>query len=67
MVIHRGYSAWIELNGEPLEEYAIETKDRVTSCYVCSEEGAVRTDPPQAPGIRVPADPMYPLGIHPAI
>jgi len=34
-----GYSAWIESEGVPLEEYAIEVEDNVISCYVCSEEG----------------------------
>lgn len=36
-----GYGAWIELDGVPLEEYAVEVKDNVISCYVCSEEGKV--------------------------
>jgi len=34
-----GYSAWIESDGNPLEEHAIEIKDNVVSCYICSEEG----------------------------
>lgn len=38
----QGYGVWIELDGEPLEEYAVEVKDDVISCYVCSEEGRVR-------------------------
>lgn len=36
-----GYGAWIELEGEPLEEYAVEVKGNVISCYICSEEGKV--------------------------
>ncbi|KAF9646401.1 hypothetical protein BDM02DRAFT_3188875 [Thelephora ganbajun] len=35
----RGYGAWIESDGIPLEEYAVEVKDNIISCYVCSEEG----------------------------
>ena len=44
-----GHSAWVESDGEPLEEYAVEVKDNVISCYVCSEEGKVSTDPPRVP------------------
>jgi hypothetical protein len=40
-----GYGVWIELDGEPLEEYAVEVKGHVISCYICSEEGRVRTAP----------------------
>lgn len=36
-----GYGAWIESDGQPLEEHAVEIKDNVISCYVCSEEGKV--------------------------
>jgi len=35
----RGYGAWIESDGEPLEEYAIEVEGDTVSCYICSEEG----------------------------
>ena len=50
-----GYGAWIESDGEPLEEYAVEVKDNVISCYVCSEEGKVRTRPPRTScAIQVP-------------
>ena len=56
-----GYGAWIESDGKPLEEYAVEVKDNVISCYVCSEEGKVRTDPPGVLcGIQVPADQACP-------
>jgi len=44
-----GYGAWIELDGEPLEEYAVEVKENVISCYVCSEERKVRAVPLQSP------------------
>ena len=51
----RGHTAWIESDGKPLEEYAVEVKDNIISCYVCSEEGKVRTNPPRVPyGIQVP-------------
>jgi len=40
-----GYGAWIESDGKPLEEYAVEVKGSVISCYVCSEEGKVRSHP----------------------
>jgi len=40
-----GYGAWIESEGKPLEEYGVEVKDGVISCYVCSEEGKVRSLP----------------------
>ena len=43
-----GYGAWIESDGIPLEEYAVEVNDNVISCYVCSQEGKVRTGLPQA-------------------
>jgi len=46
-----GYGAWIESDGKPLEEYAVEVKDNVISCYVCSEEGKVRAEPHQVPQI----------------
>lgn len=36
-----GYGAWIESDGKPLEEYAVEVNGNVISCYVCSEEGKV--------------------------
>lgn len=36
-----GYGAWIELDGKQLEEYSVEVKGNVISCYVCSEEGKV--------------------------
>lgn len=36
-----GYGAWVELGGQPLEEYAVEVNDNVISCYICSEEGKV--------------------------
>ena len=42
-----GYGAWIESEGQSLEEYAVEVKDNVISCYVCSEEGKVRAEPYQ--------------------
>ena len=41
-----GYGAWIESDGKPLDEYAVEVKDNVVSCYVCSEEGKVWTNHP---------------------
>ncbi|KAF9792069.1 hypothetical protein BJ322DRAFT_1026940 [Thelephora terrestris] len=34
-----GYGAWVESDGKPLEEYAVEIKGNVISCYICSEEG----------------------------
>lgn len=34
-----GYGAWVESDGIPLEEYVVEIKDNVISCYICSEEG----------------------------
>jgi len=34
-----GYGAWVELGGKSLEEHAVEVKDNVISCYICSEEG----------------------------
>lgn len=37
-----GYGAWIESGNEILEEHAVEVKENVISCYVCSEEGKVR-------------------------
>jgi len=37
-----GYGAWIETDGIPLEEYAVEAQGNVVSCYVCSQEGKVR-------------------------
>ena len=40
-----GYGAWIESDGKPLEEYAVEVEGNVISCYVCSEEGKVRCHP----------------------
>jgi len=40
-----GYGTWIESDGKLLEEYAVEVKDNVISCYVCSEEGKVRVAP----------------------
>jgi len=43
----RGYSAWIESDDESLEEYAVEVKGNTISCYICSEEGKVRTEPPR--------------------
>lgn len=52
-----GYGAWIELDGEPLEEYAAEVKGNIISCYVCSEEGKVRA----APLPSLPCDPNSPL------
>ena len=36
-----GCGAWVESGGKPLEEYAVEVKDNVISCYICSEEGKV--------------------------
>jgi len=45
----RGYHAWIESDGERLEEYAVEIKGNTVSCYVCSEEGKVRAEPPRVP------------------
>jgi hypothetical protein len=36
-----GYGAWVELGGKTLEEHAVEVKDNVISCYICSEEGKV--------------------------
>ena len=36
-----GYGAWIESDGKPLAEYAVEVEGNVISCYVCSEEGKV--------------------------
>ena len=44
----RGYTAWIESDGKDLEEYAVEVKGNIVSCYVCSEEGKVRAEPPRA-------------------
>ena len=41
-----GYSAWIESDGEPLEEYPLGTEGNVISCYVCSEEGKVNSESP---------------------
>ena len=41
-----GYGAWVESDGKPLQEYAVEVKDNVISCYICSEEGKVRTESP---------------------
>jgi len=50
-----GYGAWIQLDDKPLEEYAVEVKGNTISCYVCSEEGKVRTERSPAPcAIRVP-------------
>ena len=46
-----GYGAWIESDGKPLEEYAVEVKDNVISCYVCSEEGKVRAESRQVPRV----------------
>jgi len=40
-----GYGAWIESDGKPLEEYAVEVKGDTISCYVCSEEGKVKLEP----------------------
>lgn len=40
----RGYTAWIESDGERLEEYAVEVKGNTISCYVCSEEGKVKAE-----------------------
>lgn len=40
-----GYGAWIESDGKPLEEYAVEVDGDVISCYICSEEGKVRIAP----------------------
>lgn len=44
-----GYGAWIEVDGQPLEEYATEVEDNAISCYVCSEEGKVRLDTLEVP------------------
>lgn len=44
-----GYGAWIESNGAPLEEHAVEVKGNVISCYICSEEGKVKAEPLQSP------------------
>ena len=44
----RGYGAWIESDGKPLEEYAVEVEGNTISCYVCSEDGKVRIEPPPA-------------------
>ena len=49
----RGYSAWIVSDNEALEEYAIQVEGKVISCYICSEEGMVRTPSPRH-AIRVP-------------
>ena len=46
-----GYGAWIESDGKPLEEYAVEVKDNFISCYVCSEEGKVRAESRQVPRV----------------
>ena len=43
------YGAWIEVDGKPLEEHAVEVKGNAVSCYVCSEEGKVRAAPLQSP------------------
>jgi len=60
-----GYGAWIESDGKPLEEYSVEVKDNIISCYVCSEEGKVRTDSPEFPvRSEIPSDWMYSQGIR---
>ena len=46
-----GYGTWIESDGKPLEEYAVEVKDNLITCYVCSEEGKVRAEPYQVPRV----------------
>ena len=66
MVLHlRGYSARIELGDAPLEEYAVEVKGEVISCYICSEEGKVRAMLLQVSCVtRVLTDQMRPQGVH---
>ena len=48
---HRGYTAWVESGGVPLEEYGCNTQGKVISCYVCSEEGKVSNEPPRISGV----------------
>ncbi|KAF9265504.1 hypothetical protein L218DRAFT_1075614 [Marasmius fiardii PR-910] len=41
MLSHRGYSAWIVVNGQPLPEYlvAVNSETHQVSCWIPSEEG----------------------------
>ena len=43
MLTHRGFSAWIVVNGETLPEYlvAVDTNVNRVSCWIPSEEGQV--------------------------
>jgi hypothetical protein len=52
-----GYGAWIETDSIPLEEYAVKVEGNIISCYVCSEEGKVRSS--AAPCVlRDPSSPL---------
>jgi len=63
-----GYSVWIESDGKPLEEYGVEVKDNVISCYICSEEGKVRAEPYQVSFVvQVPSDQTRPQDIRSAL
>lgn len=44
MLTHRGFSAWIVVNGEPIPEYlaAVDPVANRVSCWIPSEEGQVR-------------------------
>jgi len=43
MPTHRGFSAWIEVEGRALPEYLVAIDDSATrvSCWISSEEGKV--------------------------
>lgn len=43
MLTHRGFSAWIVVDGKPLPEYlvAVDQNQHRVSCWVPSEEGKV--------------------------
>jgi hypothetical protein len=44
MLTHRGFSAWIVVDGNPLPEYLITVDENAhkVSCWIPSEEGKVR-------------------------
>lgn len=44
MLTHRGFSAWIVVDGDPLPEYLVAIDDSAhrVSCWIPSEEGKVR-------------------------
>jgi hypothetical protein len=48
MLTHRGFSAWIVVDGKPVPEYLVaeDTKAARVSCWIPSEAGQVGTAPP---------------------